>query len=94
MIRIEEIALPFHANPNQLLAIAANLLNLKEKEILHWQISNRAIDSRNKNFIRFIYTIDLQVAQPDKTLEQIDPEVAKKHRIRIFKPYEYLITRE
>ncbi|MEJ5302457.1 MAG: FAD-binding protein [Bacteroidales bacterium] len=93
MIRIEEIALPFHANPNQLLAIAANLLNLKEKEILHWQISNRAIDSRNKNFIRFIYTIDLQVAQPDKTLEQIDPEVAKKHRIRIFKPYEYLITR-
>lgn len=91
MIRIEEIAVPFHTDPILLSKLVARLLNLKEKEILHWQISNRAIDSRNKNFIRFIYTIDIQIAQPNKTLERIDPEVVKKHRIRIFEPYEYLI---
>ncbi len=91
MIRIEEIALPFTADPDQLPREVANLLRLSVQDIIRWHISNRAIDSRNKNFIRFIYTIDVEVSHEQETLQKVKLEEIKKHRIKIFEPFEYFI---
>lgn len=90
MIRIEEIALPFKADPISLPDKVSALLNINTQQILHWQISNRAIDSRNKNFIRFIYTLDIKVFNEETILQSLNPEIVKKHRIKIFKPFEYV----
>ncbi|MGC8864553.1 MAG: NAD(P)/FAD-dependent oxidoreductase [Bacteroidales bacterium] len=93
MIRVEEVATSFLTETHQLLAWVATVLQVESSHILEWSIANRAIDSRNKNFIRFIYTLDIRADNEEEIVGKLPPEVIKKHRIRIFQPFEYQIPR-
>lgn len=93
MIRIEEVATSFRAETTQLPALVASILQVETSRILEWCIANRAIDSRNKNHIRFIYTIDIKADNEEAILQTVPPHIVRKHRIRIFQPFEYHIPK-
>ncbi|MDD4358320.1 MAG: hypothetical protein PHY30_00715 [Candidatus Pacebacteria bacterium] len=89
MIRIEEISLGIHDDQELLLSKIYNIL--KVKKIVNWNISKRAIDSRKKKNILFVFSIDVEVEDEEKVLDSISIKDVKKHRIRLIETFIYNI---
>lgn len=86
LIRIEEIALNIDDDEGNLKSKIASILLIPESEISNYKIVKKAIDSRNKRNIKFIYSVDVSVAN----LKAIK-EFNETHRVRISKPFNYEI---
>lgn len=86
LIRIEEIALNINSDEEALKSEIASILLIPETDILSYQIVKKAIDSRNKRNIKFVYSVDVNVPDP-----QAIKEWNKVHRVRIQEPFNYSI---
>lgn len=86
LIRIEEINLNVDDNETLLRNKIASILALSESEILNYKIVKRAIDSRKKSQIQFVYSVDVELS--DITLVK---EWSTRHRVRIYTPFIYEI---
>ena len=90
LIRIEEIALALDESESVLRGKIAEILGLDITKILDYSLVKKAIDSRNKRKIIFVYSVDVKIAEPEKyfTVWQNKEEFAR-HKVRLFAPYEY-----
>ena len=86
LIRIEEINLNIEGSEAQLMAKIAVILALPESDILSCQIVKKAIDSRKKSNIQFVYSVDIKV-RDSKLIKTWNG----RYRVRIREPYNYEI---
>jgi uncharacterized FAD-dependent dehydrogenase len=56
-IKIEEIKLSLNENENLLSEKIVTVLGIKKEDLLDFKISKKAIDSRNKRNILFVYSV-------------------------------------
>ncbi len=88
LIRIEEINLNICDNEDLLKSKIAIILNLPETDILSYKTVKRAVDSRKKSNIQFVYSVDAVVR--DTSLIK---EWGARHRVRIYTPFVYKIPK-
>ncbi|MCP3922620.1 MAG: hypothetical protein GY714_08555 [Desulfobacterales bacterium] len=97
MIRIEEILLGIDHEDSDLTDHISSILDIDKKDIPHFSVSKRAIDSRNKRNIKFAYSVDVQIQDENSFFENFQKKSKKtkakikQHRIRLFEPYVYKI---
>ncbi len=84
MIRIGQIKLnPDHDVQDLVRAITKNL-RISEKEILKYEIKKRSLDARKKPQIKYIYTVDVLVANEQKVMKK-----QKNNQIALVKETSY-----
>lgn len=102
MIRIEEISLGPDDDRSNLPKAVMRILGIGVNHLISWEIQNRAIDSRRKNSVQIVYSIDVTVDKEDSLLADLalasesDDRIAEllvRHRVRKVVPFEYPIDR-
>lgn len=68
MIRIGQLKLNVSHTPEELRMGILKTLKIKEQELLSWKVVRRSIDARKKPEIWFVYTVDVQVKDQNRTL--------------------------
>ncbi|MDD4151529.1 MAG: NAD(P)/FAD-dependent oxidoreductase, partial [Candidatus Gracilibacteria bacterium] len=86
MLRIEEIKLSLKENENILKEKISKIIGEKVSDIQNFKIIKKAIDSRNKRDILFVYSINIEAE-----IKNINPDLIKKHRIREIEEFVYEI---
>lgn len=86
MLRIEEIKLSLKEDENILKEKISKIIWEKVSEIKNFKIIKKAIDSRNKRDILFVYSIDVEAS-----IKNIKLDLIKKHRIREIENFVYEI---
>jgi len=61
MLRLTEIKLPLDHPDNDIKAIILKRLGIAEDDLANYAIFKRGIDARNKNAIKFTYTLDVEL---------------------------------
>lgn len=92
LIRIEEITIRLDEDENVLASRVIEILEVEANELLEFTIVKRAIDSRNKRKILFVYSVDVTIKNPEDFLLKIaetHKDKIKRHRIRLVAPYVY-----
>ena len=98
-IRIDEILLTLHDKESALAGKSAKILGIKEKEIIRCSIAKRAIDSRKKENILFVYSVNVEIKDPQgylsrqKRLSATMKKRARRHNVRWQKPYIYEVKK-
>ncbi len=87
MIKISEIKLPLDSDEGALRRSAAKLLKCNEKKITSLQIIKKAVDSRKKDNVHFVYNVGVEV-DGDESLLVTN---ARNSKIDIITPYKYEI---
>jgi len=93
-IRLEEVSLDIDHNEDELSKKVANILGIAIEKINDLTVVKRAVDSRNRGKINFVYSADVLVDNPDKIVEKISKfhdKTVKRHRIRLQEAYVYEI---
>ena len=90
LLRIEGISLLLQDNENILVDKIAKILGTPKKVIENFKIAKKAIDSRDKKNILFVYSVDVQF-DSEKILSHISKKNIVKHNIRFVEPYVYEI---
>lgn len=100
MIRIEELRLKLSQEESLLLPKAASVLHIPPQKIQSLQLVKKAVDSRKKSDIRFVYSVDVRIEDAEAVVEKLtaskDSEIQKEvkfHRIRIVEPFQYIIPK-
>jgi uncharacterized FAD-dependent dehydrogenase len=86
LIRLEEINLGLDDQEAVLRAKIASILGVIEKEVLDYQIVKKAVDSRKKSQIQFVYSVDVVVGD-----DLVIKEWSVRHRARWQEKYTYEI---
>ena len=87
MLRINEIALPLGADREQLKKAAAKELNVSAKDILYLEIARESIDSRKRNNIKMIYSVNIE-------LDGDETETALRflpNKVSVVEKYKYIL---
>jgi uncharacterized FAD-dependent dehydrogenase len=96
-IRLEEIALKLNEPESFLIKKITDILNIKTTEIINYKIIKKALDSRRKSNILFIYSVDVEVTNPKKLLKDLEEKIGSikekiiKHKARLVESYAYNI---
>jgi uncharacterized protein len=92
-IRLEEISLDLDGSEEELRPRAAAILGLAENAIHGLNIVKKAIDSRNKSRILFVYSVDVSIKGPEIFMAANHSETVSKnlvrHKARLLDPYSY-----
>ncbi|NDK08526.1 FAD-dependent oxidoreductase [Candidatus Gracilibacteria bacterium] len=98
-IKIEEIKLALRDDENLLGEKIVKILGIKKEELLDFKILKKAIDSRNKRDILFVYSLGVELkdnekyfVDTDKFSEQTKINL-KKHKVRLEEEYVYEIKK-
>ena len=86
LIRIEEINLNIDDDESLLKGKIAVILGLTESDVLSYEVIKKAVDSRKKSNIQFVYSVDVKVLD----IKAIK-EWSVRHRSRVHTPYVYEI---
>ncbi len=70
MLRLTDIKLPLDHTPDELETAILKKLGIQPEEVISYRIFKRSYDARNKNAIKLIYSVDVEVAQEKKILER------------------------
>jgi uncharacterized FAD-dependent dehydrogenase len=96
-IRLEEITLKLNEAEPILIYKIAEILNIEIGEILTYKIIKKALDSRRKSNILFVYSVDAEITNPKKFLTEFEKssDLNKnkiiRHKIRLVETYVYQI---
>lgn len=88
LIRIEEINLNLQDSEFLLKTKIAEILVLAESEIIDYWVVKKAIDSRKKSNVQFVYSVDVEVRDA-----KLIREWSVRHRARLHSPYTYEIKK-
>jgi len=66
MIRINNISLSLDSSEDKLVGKAARMLNVSPASIKRFEIVRKAVDARNKSNVFFVYTLDVEIDNPEK----------------------------
>ncbi|MCL2042113.1 MAG: FAD-dependent monooxygenase [Bacteroidales bacterium] len=87
MIHIEELKINLSQNETLLLALIASVLRIPADRITSYRIVKKAIDSRKKSDICFVYSVDAEVVDEKRVLKGLlkskDARGVKQHRVRM-----------
>ena len=61
MLRINEIATPLGADPQEIRAAAAKQIGVPLKDITYFEIARESVDSRQKNRIKMIWSVNVEI---------------------------------
>lgn len=87
MIRITQLKLPITHTEQQLKARLAKMLRIAPEHLLHYRIVKKSIDSRHKDDICFVYTIDVRVKQENRVIRRANnPKVRPREEVRYHFP--------
>ena len=95
-IRIEEIKLQLNDDESLLKWKIIKILWVKKDDLLEYNIVKKAIDSRNKNNILFIYSVDISIKNQENFFKKIPSFLnanMKKHRIKEIDNFVYEIKK-
>ncbi|MFZ4648209.1 MAG: NAD(P)/FAD-dependent oxidoreductase [Patescibacteria group bacterium] len=88
LLKLEEIGLHLNEGEDILNSKIAEILQIPETEILSYKITKKAIDSRKKTDILFVYSVEVSVKNPENI-----KEFNVRHRVRFFEPFVYEIKK-
>ena len=88
ILKIEEIGLHLSESEELLKGKIAEILKIPEGEILSYKITKKAIDSRKKTDILFVYSVEVTVKKPENI-----KEFSVRYRVRFFEPFVYEIKK-
>lgn len=97
IIRIEEITLLLDEDEGLLENKIIKLLSVEKKELQDYKIVKKAIDSRNKSRILFVYSLDVNLSNneaffaPNKRHHPSVVTNMKRHKIRLIEPFVYTL---
>ena len=80
MIRINSIKMALESEDNDLRNAVAKTLRVKSEDIDFVRVFKRSVDSRDKENIFFVYSVDVGVKNEDKVLKKVS---SNKNVIRI-----------
>ncbi|MEN9295254.1 MAG: hypothetical protein RIS03_948, partial [Pseudomonadota bacterium] len=78
MIRIHELRLPIDHSQDDLLNAILKRLRISHEEFITYEIFKRSYDARKNIDLSFIYTIDVQVQEPDRLLQKLKADIQIK----------------
>jgi len=96
-IRIDEIVLALDEEESILLSKIARILGVDKKDVLRYRVVKKAIDSRKKENIFFVYSVNVELKNPQNYLSRqrrLSSTLKKKalrHKVRWQAPYIYKI---
>jgi uncharacterized FAD-dependent dehydrogenase len=96
LIRIEEIKLTLDNEENLLQSKIIKILGIKFEDILSFKIVKKAIDSRNKKEIFFVYSVDVIIKNQENYFEKLSILIQnniKKHKVREIEDFVYEIKK-
>ncbi len=102
MIRIEELGIVFTQGEGKLKELIATTFRCDPDFIKSWKVIKKAIDSRNKKWIQFVYTVDIEVSNDEETLKMWKTRaendsnfgrIMKRHRVRLAEVFAYKIPK-
>ena len=68
MIRVNEIKTPLEGTYDDILAGAAKALRMPKRKILSLEIVRKSLDSRKKENLFFVYSVDVTVEGDEKEI--------------------------
>ncbi|EGR4487999.1 NAD(P)/FAD-dependent oxidoreductase [Vibrio cholerae] len=74
MIRLTELKLPLNHEEGALLDAIAAKLKIPAQQVLSFTLFRRGYDARKKSDIQLIYTVDVEVANPEKLLAKFSKD--------------------
>lgn len=98
-IRIEQIKLLLNDEEGLLLQKIIKILGVRKENIIAFNIVKKAIDSRNKRDILFIYSVDVNLTDNEDFINKINrlPKSIKtnvvKHKVRLIENFVYEIKK-
>ncbi|MDD3302476.1 MAG: NAD(P)/FAD-dependent oxidoreductase [Candidatus Gracilibacteria bacterium] len=98
-IKIEEIKIGLNDDETILRTKILKILGVQERELINYKIIKKAIDSRNKRDILFVYSVSVELKDNEKyflNVEKKDKKIIdniKKHKIRLEEEYVYEIKK-
>ena len=93
-IQIEEIVLFIEHSSEEIKNKIIDILNIDSERIKNYEIIKRAIDSRNKKKINFVYSVHVFMDNPEEvveSLEKSDVYKISRHRVKLVEEYNYKI---
>ncbi len=69
MLRINNIKIPVKHSKEDILKQTAEILGVKTDEIKEMKITGQSIDARNKSNIMYVYSVDIEITDEDRFLE-------------------------
>ncbi len=99
ILRIEEILLTLDEGEGLLESKIATILGVKYDNIVEYSIVKKAIDSRKKDHILFVYSVNVEINNPEEYFseqKQSSSHTKNKtrlHKIRLQEPYVYEIKK-
>lgn len=100
MLRIEEIKLQVSKNETDLKFLVSKILSIEIQQIKSLTITKKAIDSRNKSQLLWVFSVDVSLENEDEIFErglcsnnQTMQQKMIQHRIRKIAPFHYEIPR-
>lgn len=98
-IRLEEIKLLLDEDEDLLLKKISEVLEIESKEIVGFDLVKKAIDSRNKNRIYFVYSLDVKLKNHQEVADKIKSPTESfdqkiiRHKIREYRPHVYVVEK-
>ncbi len=95
-IRIEEVSINLGEDESLLLDKVVEILKVNPEEIINYSIVKKALDSRRKTNIIFVYSLDLEVNNPENFIKKLEKntevnEKITRHKIKLQEEYFYEI---
>ena len=87
VIRVNEISVPLGAEREDIKKAAARILGISAGQIKNMELARESIDSRQKNRIRMIYSVDLETDLDEEKLAAAFPE----KQVRYCEKYVYIM---
>ena len=96
LIRIEELMLTLDEDEKLLEWKILKILNIQKTDLLKFEIVKKAVDSRDKGKILFVYSLNIDTKDNEKIITSKNPifqKNVKKHKIRLIEPFIYTIDK-
>lgn len=85
MLRVSNIKVKIEHNEGDVIAKLCKQLKIKQSHIIEYSIFKKSLDSRKKNNIHYIYSVDLKI--------QNEERFAKVQNVRVIEPETYHVTK-
>ena len=85
MLRVNEISVPLGTPVEKLGGLAAHQLGIPEKDVKYFEIYRESIDSRKKNNIKMIYSVNVEIDGDEQSLALKFPE----NKVSLCEKYHY-----
>jgi len=93
LIKIENIIIEIEEKEKILKNKIIKILKIQNKDLKKYKILKKAVDARNKNQIRFVYSVLVEIEKPEDIFKNMYSNKIKKYRIVLQDPYIYEIKK-